>query len=84
MADMERARIKERCEAGREAARVALQATGRTHRGKVSLGRPKAADGAAVAAWRRENRASISDTATHFNLSEASVKRYWAAHRADG
>ena len=39
MADMERQRIKERCESGRQAARVALQATGRTHKGKVSLGR---------------------------------------------
>lgn len=80
VADMERQRIHERCEAGRAAARAALDATGRTHRGKESLGRPRAADGSAVALWRRENQASISDTAGHFGLSPATVKRYCAAH----
>ena len=76
VAEMERERIRERCEAGRIAAKASLAATGRTHRGKVSLGRPKAADAAAVAAWRRENGASIAATAAHFELSEATVKRY--------
>lgn len=78
IADMERQRIKERCDAGREAAKAALAATGKTHRGKHGLGRPKAADGPAVAAWRRENGASIRQTATQFGLSEATVKRYCA------
>lgn len=78
IADMERNRIKERCDAGREAARAALAATGRTHRGKVSLGRPFAADAAHVAQWRKENKASISKTATQFGLSDATVKRYCA------
>jgi len=78
VADMERRKIRERTEAGRAAARAALEATGRTHRGKGSLGRPKAADGAAVAAWRRENGASIRQTAKHFDLSDATVKRYCA------
>lgn len=79
VADMERHKIRERTEAGRAAARAALEATGKTHRGKDSLGRPKAADGAAVVAWRRENAASIRETARHFDLSEATVKRYCAA-----
>ena len=35
VADMERQRIKERTQAGRAAARAALEATGRTHRGKA-------------------------------------------------
>ncbi|MGH6964601.1 MAG: recombinase family protein [Phenylobacterium sp.] len=78
VADLERRKIKERTEAGRVAARAALEATGRTHRGKESLGRPKAHDGAAVAAWRSENGASIKGTAQHFRLSEATVKRYCA------
>lgn len=78
IADMERNRIKERCDAGREAARASLAATGRTHRGKVSLGRPFAADAAHVAQWRRENKASISKTAAQFGLSDATVKRYCA------
>jgi putative DNA-invertase from lambdoid prophage Rac len=79
VADMERRKIKERTEAGRAAARVALEATGRTHRGKESLGRPKRLSAAVVATWRRDNKASIKATARHFApLSEATVKRYCA------
>lgn len=78
IADMERGRIKERCDAGRSAARASLEATGRTHRGKVSMGRPKAADAATVAQWRKDNGASISKTAAQFGLSDATVKRYCA------
>ena len=83
VADMERRRITERTEAGRAAARASLETTGRTHRGKESLGRPKARDGAAVVAWRRENGASIKGTAQHFGLSEATVKRYCAGVAAN-
>lgn len=79
MADLERNRIKERCDAGRAAAKAALLTTGRTHRGKISLGRPFAADPASVREWRRDNRASIATTARQFGLSPASVKRYCAA-----
>jgi putative DNA-invertase from lambdoid prophage Rac len=78
IADMERNRIKERCDAGRDAAKASLAATGRTHRGKVSLGRPMVADAAAVASWRRENGASISATMAHFGISKATVSRYCA------
>lgn len=78
IADMERQRIKERCDAGREAAKAALQATGRTHRGKESLGRPKAADAAQVAKWRKANAASIAQTMAHFGISKATVARYCA------
>lgn len=81
IADMERQRIKERCDAGREAARDALKATGRTHRGKVSLGRPAAADATEVAAWRRENSKSIRETCEQFGLSKATVARYCSAMR---
>lgn len=78
IADMERVRIKERCDAGREAARASLAATGKTHRGKASLGRPMAGDKRTVAAWRKENGASINATAAQFGLSVATVKRYCA------
>lgn len=81
VADMERRRITERTQAGRKAARASLEATGRTHRGKESLGRPMAADGGAVVAWRRSNGASIKGTAAHFGISEATVKRYCAGAR---
>lgn len=79
LADMERRRIKERCDSGRVAARAALQATGKTHRGKASLGRPVAHNGATVAQWRLDNSASISMTASHFSISTATVKRYCSA-----
>jgi putative DNA-invertase from lambdoid prophage Rac len=79
VAQMERARILERCEAGRAAARASIAATGMTRKGKVSLGRPVAGDAAAVLDWRSENNASISKTAEHFKLSVATVKRYGAA-----
>lgn len=79
IADMERHRIKERCDAGREAAKVSLKATGRTHRGKESLGRPKVGNASEVAAWRRENTASITQTMERFGISRATVARYCAA-----
>ncbi|MBC2668483.1 recombinase family protein [Novosphingobium piscinae] len=79
IADLERQRIKERCDAGREAAREALKATGRTHKGKESLGRPKAANAAEVVAWRKDNGASIRETCEQFGLSKATVTRYCAA-----
>ena len=78
VADMERRRIRERTEAGREAARKALEVTGRTHRGKEGLGRRKAADASSVIAWRNTNDASIQQTARHFGISTATVKRYAA------
>ncbi|UVO49156.1 recombinase family protein [Sphingomonas sp. SUN019] len=79
VAQMERRRIAERTAAGRAAARKSLAETGRTHRGKASLGRPVARDAGAVAAWRQQNHASIADTARQFKLSTATVKRYCAS-----
>lgn len=81
VADMERHKIRERTEAGRAATRARLEAGGKTRRGKDSLGRPKAQDGFAVAAWRRDNGASIRQTAQQFGLSDATVKRYCAEER---
>ena len=79
VAEMERRKIIERTADGRVKARRSLEETGRTHRGKESLGRPKAHDAAAVVAWRKSNNASIRETALHFGISVASVKRYGAA-----
>lgn len=79
IADMERQRIKERCEAGRSAARDALAKTGKTHRGKKSLGRPLAAEPAVVRKWRKENHASIRETMAQFGISKNTVSRYCAA-----
>lgn len=79
VADMEKQRIVERTAAGREKAREALAATGLTHRGKESLGRPLQANPEAVRAWREVNKASIAQTAQHWGLSTATVKRYCGA-----
>lgn len=79
VADMERRRILERTQDGRSRARAALETTGKTHRGKDSLGRPKAHDGDTVVTWRKANGASIKQTADHFGVSVATVKRYCAA-----
>lgn len=79
VADMERQRIIERTAAGRQAARESLERTGKTHKGKASMGRPHAADPAAVRAWKEAQGASIAKTAEHFGLSVSSVKRYCAA-----
>jgi putative DNA-invertase from lambdoid prophage Rac len=76
---MERQRINERTASGRELAKATHAATGKTHKGKDTLGRPAKADAAAVKAWRTENKASISAAAAHFDLSESTVKRYCAA-----
>lgn len=81
VADMERQRIKERCDSGREVARASLQSTGKTHRGKASLGRPMARSVGDVVNWRNENSASIKTTALHFSISEPTVKRYCASVR---
>lgn len=79
IAEGERERINERCADGRATARASLKATGKTHRGKLSLGRPFKADRSGVAAWRKANRASIAETAAQFGLSPATVKRYCTA-----
>ncbi|KRA82935.1 recombinase family protein [Altererythrobacter sp. Root672] len=79
LAELERRKIAERTAAGRQVAREALKATGKTHRGKSSLGRPFAANAIEVREWRKANKASIAKTAQQFGLSPATVKRYCAA-----
>lgn len=78
VADMERHRILERTAHGRDVARKSLAETGKTHRGKDSLGRPVKGDALLVRAWRSTHNASISTTAEHFHLSPSTVKRYCA------
>lgn len=75
LAEMERAKILERTESGRKLARETLQTTGKTHRGKESMGRPFTHQPAEIVAWRAANQASIAKTAEHFGISIATVKR---------
>ena len=79
VAEMEKARITERTRDGREKARKALEETGRTHRGKESLGRPFKVARSEIAGWRKEHRASIAETARHFEVSAATVSRACAS-----
>lgn len=65
VAELERSNIKARQMAGIERAK----AEGR------ALGRVKTIPDAEVAMWRREQSASIAQTAAHFGISPASVKR---------
>ena len=78
LADMERQKILDRCNTGRVAARASLAEKGVTHRGKESLGRKRVKVAGEIADWRRANDASIRDTAAHFKVSAATVKRYCA------
>ena len=75
IAEMERTRIAERTQAGRKLANETLEKTGKTHRGKESMGRPFAHQPAEIVAWRAANQASIAKTAEHFGISIATVKR---------
>ena len=75
VANMERDRIRERCDSGRVAAREAIRLTGKTLHGKT-FGRSFAADASVVRSWRLDNKASIAKTAEQFNISVSTVKRY--------
>lgn len=63
------------CAVGREAAKCMLAETGLTQNGKTSLGRPVKVNPLEVKAWRQANNASIAETAKHFNIGTATVKR---------
>lgn len=82
VAAMERDRINERTKAGRELAKETLRNTGKTHRGKLSMGRPLRADPEVVKSWRSAHNASIKETADQFSLSTATVKRYMSQLKA--
>lgn len=75
LAELERAKIIERTEAGRKLARDSILKTGKTHRGKESMGRPFTHQPAEIVAWRKANNASIKTTSEHFGVSIATVKR---------
>jgi hypothetical protein len=49
---MERQRITERTSLGKSLAKASLASTGKTHRGKLSLGRPIKIDSVLVVEWK--------------------------------
>lgn len=75
VAQMERNRILERTRHGREVAKDLLATTGKTQHGATSMGRPVKVEPDVIAKWRKDNDASIKDTALHFDVSVATVKR---------
>lgn len=75
LAELERNKILERTEAGRKVARESIQQTGKTHKGKDSMGRPFTHKPEMIIKWRADNSASIKQTAEHFGISVATVKR---------
>lgn len=75
VADMERQRIKARCEAGRDAARKALAETGRTHNGKASLGRGKTGNVEDVKALKAAGK-TLRQIEAETGLSKATICRY--------
>lgn len=79
VAEGERRKISARTAAGRATAIDHLERTGKTHKGKVSIGRPLEADPLAVRKWKLENKASISVIAKKFDLSQSTIKRNCAA-----
>lgn len=72
VAQLERSNIKARQMAGIARARAAGQ----------KLGAPKKIDDAAVSAWRKSQEATIQQTAHHFGISIAAVKRACASKSA--
>ena len=78
IAEMEKQRILERTNHGRLLAKKSIADTGKTHRGKLSLGRPIKADINEITKWRKLNNSSLSQTAKYFNISLSTVKRYCA------
>lgn len=75
IAEMERERIRGNTERGRIVARESLNKTGKTHKGKESMGRPFEHQPDEIVKWRSANAASIKQTAEHFGISTATVKR---------
>ena len=76
IAEMEKQKILERTSHGRLVAKQSLAETGKTHRGKLSLGRPVKVNLNDVSKWRISNKSSLSQTASHFKISLSTVKRY--------
>ncbi len=81
IAEMEKQKILERTSHGRLVAKQSLAETGKTHRGKLSLGRPIKVNMSEVSKWRISNKSSLSQTASHFKISLSTVKRYCASSK---
>ena len=82
VADMERNKILEKTAAGRVTAKESIAKTGKTQHGKTSMGRPHAVNPTEVLEWKMVQKSSINQTAQHWGLGTATVKRYMSAAAA--
>lgn len=56
----------------------AAAAAGKTAKGKDSTGRTKKASASEVSAWKKANKATVAETAKHFDLPPTIAKRWCA------
>ena len=79
-ADMAQSRSMHRTASSRVVGQASRAATAKTARGKDkdSTGIPQRPNASQVSAWKKENKASIAETAKHFNLPPTIAKRWCA------
>jgi putative DNA-invertase from lambdoid prophage Rac len=74
----EGARSMHRTSTSRAVAQAAAPDAGKTAKGKDAMGRPQRANASEVSAWKKANKATVAETAKHFNLPPTIAKRYCA------
>jgi putative DNA-invertase from lambdoid prophage Rac len=72
------ARSMHRTATARAVAKAPAPDAGKTAKGKDSMGRPQRATASEVSAWKKANKATVAETAKHFNLPPTIAKRYCA------
>ncbi|MEM8512112.1 hypothetical protein RCH14_001412 [Massilia sp. MP_M2] len=79
-ADAAQSRSMHRTAASRAVGQASRAATAKTAKGKDkdSTGSPQRPNASQVSAWKKENKASIAETAKHFNLPPTIAKRWCA------
>jgi len=74
----ERTRSMHRTASSRAVAKASPAATSKTPKGKDGAGRPQRATASEVSAWKKANKATIAETAKHFDLPPTIAKRWCA------
>ncbi|MBD8656309.1 hypothetical protein IFT68_11850 [Oxalobacteraceae sp. CFBP 13730] len=79
-ADMAQSRSMHRTASSRVVGQASRAATAKTAKGKDkdSTGIPQRPNASQVSAWKKANKASIAETAKHFNLPPTIAKRWCA------
>ncbi len=77
-ADMAQTRSMHRTASSRVVGQGARAATAKTAKDKDSTGSPQRPNASQVSAWKKANKASIAETAKHFNLPPTIAKRWCA------